>query len=37
MKWVKVKDMYDYAKATNTPLLSDFGEEDESTYESSLG
>ena len=30
MKWVKVKDMYDYAKAINTPLLSDFGEEDES-------
>lgn len=29
MKWVKVKDMYEYANAVDTPLLSDFGEDNE--------
>jgi len=29
MKWVKVNDMYEYAKSVNIPLLSDFGEDDE--------
>lgn len=29
MKWVKVSDMYEYSKSVNTPLLSDFGADDE--------
>lgn len=29
MKWVKVSDMYEYSKSVNTPLLSDFGSDDE--------